>query len=172
MQIRRLILHPLKRTALLFAVTIFATSGLPIAAQSYFTKWPAGTSPQEVGKRIAENFVARKLEVEDGKRQFVIYPEACAWYGSLTVASFRSEEHTSELQSPCNLVCRLLLEKKNTIKSSSDSDDSVGQRGSVLESVTSVRLRTPVPDQRILRPLCRLYRSVLRAVCRGFLEGV
>src|SRR5256885_12014351 len=30
----------------------------------------------------------------------------------------RSEEHTSELQSPCNLVCRLLLEKKkkNTIR--------------------------------------------------------
>src|SRR5256885_6767138 len=28
--------------------------------------------------------------------------------------SVRSEEHTSELQSPCNLVCRLLLEKKNT----------------------------------------------------------
>src|SRR5688500_19914447 len=27
--------------------------------------------------------------------------------------SSRSEEHTSELQSPCNLVCRLLLEKKN-----------------------------------------------------------
>src|SRR6266446_9007611 len=28
----------------------------------------------------------------------------------------RSEEHTSELQSPCNLVCRLLLEKKNKEK--------------------------------------------------------
>src|SRR5205807_7395060 len=28
------------------------------------------------------------------------------------VAKKRSEEHTSELQSPCNLVCRLLLEKK------------------------------------------------------------
>src|SRR5256885_15376306 len=27
-------------------------------------------------------------------------------------AGIRSEEHTSELQSPCNLVCRLLLEKK------------------------------------------------------------
>src|SRR2546426_4484612 len=27
-------------------------------------------------------------------------------------ATWRSEEHTSELQSPCNLVCRLLLEKK------------------------------------------------------------
>src|SRR5256885_8647938 len=29
----------------------------------------------------------------------------------------RSEEHTSELQSPCNLVCRLLLEKKKKILS-------------------------------------------------------
>src|SRR5688500_19748893 len=28
------------------------------------------------------------------------------------IAGKRSEEHTSELQSPCNLVCRLLLEKK------------------------------------------------------------
>src|SRR5256885_8570076 len=32
-----------------------------------------------------------------------------------TEADLRSEEHTSELQSPCNLVCRLLLEKKNNI---------------------------------------------------------
>src|SRR5256885_10687879 len=34
----------------------------------------------------------------------------------LAVFLDRSEEHTSELQSPCNLVCRLLLEKKkNTV---------------------------------------------------------
>src|SRR5256885_11215716 len=31
---------------------------------------------------------------------------------SETLSQKRSEEHTSELQSPCNLVCRLLLEKK------------------------------------------------------------
>src|SRR2546426_9237271 len=31
---------------------------------------------------------------------------------ALVVPDVRSEEHTSELQSPCNLVCRLLLEKK------------------------------------------------------------
>src|SRR5256885_11637599 len=30
-------------------------------------------------------------------------------------SQLRSEEHTSELQSPCNLVCRLLLEKKKPI---------------------------------------------------------
>src|SRR5256885_8891784 len=34
-----------------------------------------------------------------------------AWAGTASFA-LRSEEHTSELQSPCNLVCRLLLEKK------------------------------------------------------------
>src|SRR2546426_7244730 len=32
--------------------------------------------------------------------------------GPHTLDNLRSEEHTSELQSPCNLVCRLLLEKK------------------------------------------------------------
>src|SRR5256885_10550441 len=36
--------------------------------------------------------------------------------GTLATASGeRSEEHTSELQSPCNLVCRLLLEKKKIL---------------------------------------------------------
>src|SRR5256885_8151513 len=32
--------------------------------------------------------------------------------GLIGIGNGRSEEHTSELQSPCNLVCRLLLEKK------------------------------------------------------------
>src|SRR5256885_8180051 len=40
----------------------------------------------------------------------------CRW---LLRAVTRSEEHTSELQSPCNLVCRLLLEKKKTIPQTS-----------------------------------------------------
>src|SRR5256885_8954510 len=35
---------------------------------------------------------------------------------TVTMAPIRSEEHTSELQSPCNLVCRLLLEKKKTLQ--------------------------------------------------------
>src|ERR1039457_7295454 len=34
----------------------------------------------------------------------------------------RSEEHTSELQSPCNLVCRLLLEKKKKITKETGKD--------------------------------------------------
>src|SRR2546426_1706638 len=41
--------------------------------------------------------------------------EGASEYG-VCIVPVRSEEHTSELQSPCNLVCRLLLEKKKTIK--------------------------------------------------------
>src|SRR2546426_1801160 len=52
----------------------------------------------------------------------------------------RSEEHTSELQSPCNLVCRLLLEKKK--------DDSAGIDQRVA------------PDQFHLRELLGEHRSL------------
>src|SRR2546426_8009612 len=41
--------------------------------------------------------------------------------GRLAAERGRSEEHTSELQSPCNLVCRLLLEKKKKKESHSSS---------------------------------------------------
>src|SRR5256885_4910522 len=44
----------------------------------------------------------------------------------------RSEEHTSELQSPCNLVCRLLLEKKKTAHALGDvAEAAVGEDGGV-----------------------------------------
>src|SRR5256885_12625193 len=42
----------------------------------------------------------------------------------LYMAQHRSEEHTSELQSPCNLVCRLLLEKKKTQPSPAEHEHS------------------------------------------------
>src|SRR2546426_4768489 len=45
--------------------------------------------------------------------------------------STRSEEHTSELQSPCNLVCRLLLEKK---KKSPDRSQVLEQISTTLET--------------------------------------
>src|ERR671911_1079159 len=41
----------------------------------------------------------------------------------------RSEEHTSELQSPCNLVCRLLLEKKKNIRLQADHQRFALNRG-------------------------------------------
>src|ERR1039457_5975319 len=40
----------------------------------------------------------------------------------------RSEEHTSELQSPCNLVCRLLLEKKKKTNKTTNTEPYTTQR--------------------------------------------
>src|SRR2546426_1708836 len=49
--------------------------------------------------------------------------------------SLRSEEHTSELQSPCNLVCRLLLEKKKK------NNEHYTLTSTEIISALSVRLR-------------------------------
>src|SRR5256885_10564119 len=48
-------------------------------------------------------------------------PTALPMFPHWMIRKFRSEEHTSELQSPCNLVCRLLLEKKKPPNAHSDS---------------------------------------------------
>src|SRR5256885_11688302 len=57
---------------------------------------------------------------EEGARGARGAPQQAARVGrrSQTGDDARSEEHTSELQSPCNLVCRLLLEKKKTTNKS------------------------------------------------------
>jgi rhamnogalacturonyl hydrolase YesR len=70
------------------------SAGCKTASQpQVFRDWPAGASPAEVGKRVAENFVVRKFEFETGRpnRQYVIYPEVCGWYGSLTVAQLTGD---------------------------------------------------------------------------------
>src|SRR5256885_3924152 len=51
----------------------------------------------------------------------------------------RSEEHTSELQSPCNLVCRLLLEKKKT-----DRTTAANTYNSRMETVLTIYARNAV----------------------------
>jgi rhamnogalacturonyl hydrolase YesR len=52
-------------------------------APDVFANWPAGTSPAEIGRRVAENFVVRPFQ---RPTRYVIYPEVCAWYGALTLA--------------------------------------------------------------------------------------
>src|SRR5690606_42023134 len=61
--------------------------------------------------------LAERLRAETGTRVFdwldaIVAPEADSWHERLAEVGFRSEEHTSELQSRENIVCRLLLEKK------------------------------------------------------------
>src|SRR5256885_8756566 len=58
--------------------------------------------------------------VRDGATQVASGSNQVADASDDSARSARSEEHTSELQSPCNLVCRLLLEKKKTIYSTTN----------------------------------------------------
>src|SRR5256885_5015088 len=57
--------------------------------------------------RMQPHQVARAVEAVGRELPGVVFRNA-------EIAAQRSEEHTSELQSPCNLVCRLLLEKKKS----------------------------------------------------------
>src|SRR5256885_5351280 len=59
----------------------------------------------------SEQFLTKTDSQREGLIRLVMEGHLRGIIGQLT--DNRSEEHTSELQSPCNLVCRLLLEKKN-----------------------------------------------------------
>lgn len=91
-----------KRTRLLGLVALILTVLFVACTASrrpakLFADFPAGTSPAEVGKRVAENFVVRKFDYQTNpRRQYVIYPEVCTWYGSLTVAELTKD---TDLQS-------------------------------------------------------------------------
>ena len=53
------------------------------AEQDYFSNWPAGRSPQEVGKALAEHFVTSPHQHSPGT---IFYGEVGTWYGALTFA--------------------------------------------------------------------------------------
>jgi rhamnogalacturonyl hydrolase YesR len=64
---------------------------------AYFSDWPAGTSPQEIGKRVAENFLPRQFRYETPQyartaNAPVIYPEVIAWYGAMTFAEVAKDK--------------------------------------------------------------------------------
>src|SRR5256885_4089614 len=67
------------------------------------------SAPEFTGTRPAvhADHIGASTFIEKGWSLISMKVDAPMW-------SARSEEHTSELQSPCNLVCRLLLEKKKT----------------------------------------------------------
>src|SRR5256885_10741873 len=50
--------------------------------------------------------------IKRGREAAREFAHAASIFNTNDQHAYRSEEHTSELQSPCNLVCRLLLEKK------------------------------------------------------------
>src|SRR6266850_3994894 len=76
------------------------------------------------GQQERERVVREDHEIHAGEkhREERQHAVGCGFMPAVTQpikACCRSEEHTSELQSPCNLVCRLLLEKKKKIHTQS-----------------------------------------------------
>src|SRR5256885_12294154 len=105
----------------------------------------------------------------DPMRRSALFNRADVAISSPCVALSRSEEHTSELQSPCNLVCRLLLEKKKKkeqrlIKLNSVTTCnccSARRNATVLHSIASFRRCHHNTDQLLI--ICtRLIDSAVR----------
>src|SRR5256885_6749196 len=88
----------------IFIVSLSGLMSVPSMAQNYCATYPNEASccnPE------FDNCVPREIYLRYGHEA----GDFCV-PGYPSTVSCRSEEHTSELQSPCNLVCRLLLEKK------------------------------------------------------------
>src|SRR2546426_7824370 len=100
---------------------VFKNSSLLSLCAPYFGIWSrVRYFPQRLvcTRTVRRNFTRITLLPKDHQRR--IDPNACQpgreSGSSVEALEMRSEEHTSELQSPCNLVCRLLLEKKKKTK--------------------------------------------------------
>src|SRR5256885_9607605 len=82
-------------------------------------------------RSIRRVFQALRITVNDEfgalENLLRVLPSIVKSGGRIAILTFhRSEEHTSELQSPCNLVCRLLLEKKKKLRISHDRALPIG----------------------------------------------
>ncbi len=68
----------------LIALGSLVTAGSAGAAYD-FGSWPTGESPEEIGRRVAVNFV-RRPHLQQWEDTVIHYAEACTWYGALTFA--------------------------------------------------------------------------------------
>ncbi len=80
-----------------FALIAALTLSLPARAQKEFSKWPAGTSPQEIGKRVAKRFTSlpHSLSTGEARQPYINYPESVTWYGALTFAQLSGDKDLS-----------------------------------------------------------------------------
>jgi rhamnogalacturonyl hydrolase YesR len=72
----------------LAALLILGLAGVATAANKEFTNWPAGTSPQEIGKKIVQNMLPRWIPTRAG----VHYAEDSTWYAALEFAKLTNDQ--------------------------------------------------------------------------------
>jgi rhamnogalacturonyl hydrolase YesR len=86
------------------AIALIAVATFAAGRPKNFEKWPAGTSPAEIGRRVAERFISRPhtnfgaAAGADHPMEHITYPETVAWYGALTFAQRSGDgEPTAQL---------------------------------------------------------------------------
>jgi len=70
------------------ALLLPAAASTSFAQTDYFSNWPAGSSPQEVGKRLAEHFIPAPHQGPGT----IFYGECATWYGALTFAQLTHDD--------------------------------------------------------------------------------
>src|SRR5688500_19996575 len=88
-----------------YKVTGVQTCALPISNPAMMLAELLASMKDETGRVTIAGFYDDVVPLTAAERAAI---------AAIPAPDDRSEEHTSELQSPCNLVCRLLLEKKET----------------------------------------------------------
>src|SRR2546430_513435 len=124
------LLPPATRALILINVAVFLLQQLaPDLMAGLFALWPLGSPLFRPWQLLSYAFLhgnlvhiffnmfalfmfGRALETYWGGRRLLTFYLVCVLTAALTQLLVQSEEHTSELQSQSNLVCRLLLEKK------------------------------------------------------------
>src|SRR2546426_3463744 len=94
-----------RRLAILALVGAVVLTAAPRAARAH-------DAPERAGAAALPGSPSPSLAVIGPAPPFALVDPTGRSVSLADYAGRRSEEHTSELQSPCNLVCRLLLEKK------------------------------------------------------------
>lgn len=74
----------MKMKRLFFCILLFTQWNI-IHAQDYFSNWPKGASPKEIGDKVAQRFVSLPYApYANGEKPHITYYDVCAWYGALT----------------------------------------------------------------------------------------
>ena len=73
---------------LAIGILILGACAIATAQTDYFSNWPAGSAPQDVGKRVAEHFVTSPHQGNGT----IFYGEVATWYGALTFAQLTHDD--------------------------------------------------------------------------------
>ncbi len=88
------------RVTLYVVLALMVASGVSIAQSSKanLETWPKGSSPEAIGKRVADRFIATPHPNfgRPAPPKTITYPEVCAWYGALTFAKESKDKNLKE----------------------------------------------------------------------------